>query len=740
MKNFNNRLAQVFKWLLLLPAFIPLLYVDGMLYPYLAPKTFLFRATGLLATALFVYLASSGYPFYFKRLRQKLTWLPLGLLVVAYVSSFVGMNFYHSFWSTFDRGDGLLTLSLVVAFFYLTLLYANKDFLKRFLKVTALAGTLVAIHAFLQWIEIISGIHFPGIEITRGRLGGTLDNAAFLASYLGMTVFVTLAVARLYLADHSLRRKIAYISTVLQITIIFLTATRGSIVSLICLALMYLGYMSWKGVGKSKIVARSSLLGVVLVGILFITFRAQFTQSSIEPIRRLASISLQDETVSSRLFLAKNLGKALFDRPLTGYGAEHVTTVFNREYNPSAILEQWFDRSHNAFLDYFLQYGLVGGLLYILVILFGLRLARQMYRRGETEGVYIGAVIVMYALQNLFVFDTVSTLWPLFVLIALMSATLDMSTAVYTQKSTTKQALGTVCVLALLYLIVPVSIQPMRANLLLADGYLYHIADVKRANTSMEKGLSLGTYADLEYGYQVYSMYTDRQVQMLKGDDRMQAYQFAKSLLENNFAKYPYDARTLTYFAHVLELAPAGIETDEGLINKVLDRAIELSPHRIQPWYLKANVFLRKGDSATKSSEKVLWYTKGIEVIERYATQEPHLSEPRYILANLYFSIGNTASADGWAKEGLRLYKKNEDTARRAMRYYLGVEDWVNMARFLEDLVSINPDDFEVTYDLAKASFLAGDKARAQELVAFLRIVKPGLVETDPAFAEAIGK
>ncbi len=740
MKTFNDRLAQIFKWPLLLPAFIPLLYVDGMLYPYLAPKTFLFRAIGIVVLALFVYLASSGYPFYFKRLKQKLTLLPAGLLVVAYATSLVGVDFYHSFWSTFDRGDGLLTLSLVVAFFYLTLFYANKDFLKRFIKVTALAGTLVAIHAFLQWIEIVSGVNLPGIDITRGRLGGTLGNAAFLASYLGMTAFATLAVARLYLSNHDTRRKIAYVSTVLQLVIIFLTATRGSMLALVFLALICLGYLSWRGIGKSKTIAQYSLLGVVLVGALFITFRAQFTQSSIEPVRRLASISLEDETVSSRLFLAKNLGRAVFDHPVTGYGAEHVTTVFNREYDPSAILEQWFDRSHNAFLDYFLQYGLVGGLLYILIIIFGLRSARHLYKRGEKEGVYIGAIIVIYALQNLFVFDTVSTFWLLFMLIALLSATLDTSSPVYTQRKPLKQVVGVVFALTLLYFVVPVSIQPMRANLLLADGYLYHIADVKRANVSMEKGLSLNTYADLEYGYQAYSMYTDRQAQMLKGDDRMRAYQFTKNLLEKNFAKYPYDARTLTYFAHVLELAPAEVSVDEGLINKVLDRAIELSQHRIQPWYLKANIFLRKGDLATKQTEKVVWYGKGIEVIERYATQEPHLSEPRYILANLYFSIGNKTSAAGWAKEGFQLYKKNEDTARRAMRYYLGVEDWVNMARFLEDLVSAKPDDFEVTYDLAKASFLAGNKARALDLVAFLRIVKPGLVETDPAFVEAMGK
>lgn len=739
MKNFNDRLAQVFKWLLLLPAFIPLLYIDGMLYPYLAPKTFLFRAVGILATALFVYLVASGHAFYFKRLKNKLAWLPAGLLAVAYATSLAGVNFYHSFWSTFDRGDGLLTLTIVVAFFYLVLLSAGKDFVNKFLKAVSLVGSLVATHALLQWIEITSGINLPGIDLTRGRLGGTLGNAAFLASYLGMTAFATLAVARTVLAN-TVWKKLAYVSAILQFIVIFLTATRGSIVSLLAVGFITLVYLSAKGSGRVLQGSRLGLGALILLGILFVVFRSPLSQSSFEPIRRVASISLADETVSSRVFLAKHLGKAIFDHPLTGYGSEHVVTVFNREYQPSAILEQWFDRSHNAFIDYFLQYGIVGGLLYVLLIIFGLVLAWKVYKRGQVWGVYAGLAILMYGLQNLFVFDTAVTLWLLFVLIALVITALDETSPISLETSISKQSVAGVVALFVLYLIVPVSIQPMRANLLLADGYLYHVADVKKANEFMEKGLALNTYADLEYGYQAYTNYTDRQVHMLTGLERVQAYQFTKNILEKNFAKYPYDARTATYFAHVLELAPKEVGVDEDLITKALNRAIELSPHRIQPWYLRANVFLRKGDLSTKLSDKVMWYKKGIEILERYATQEPDLSEPRYILANLYFSIGNKESAAGWANEGLKLYKKNDDTARRAMRYYLGVEDWANMARFMEDIVSSNPDDYDTTYDLAKASFLAGNKTRALELVAHLRRVKPGLVETDPAFVEAIGK
>ena len=67
-------------------------------------------------------------------------------------------------------------------------------------------------------------------------------------------------------------------------------------------------------------------------------------------------------------------------------------------------------------------------------------------------------------------------------------------------------------------------------------------------------------------------------------------------------------------------------------------------------------------------------------------------------------------------------------------------ENWTHAAAFLEDIVASNPQDFDSTYDLAKISYLSGNVARAKELVAQLRIDKPGLVETDPAFMQALGQ
>src|SRR3989344_3524194 len=350
-------IQKLFLWLLLAPAVLPLVYIDGFLYPYVAPKTLLFRALFILSAAVFAYLALSGKAFYFERLKHWVAWIPGALLAIAYLMSLVGMDFYHSFWSIFDRGDGILTLTAAAGFFYLILLYADREFLRKLFSVAAWIGSLVAAYAVLQWLQTISGMDIPMIAEPRGRFGATFGNAAFLAAYLGLTFFATLAVVKEYRGRW---RQALIIGAGLQLLAIFLAATRGTLLAFFLAGALTALYLAWKSEGKMRTYARGSVIAVLVLAGLFSAFRGPLSEAPFEPVRRIASISLQDTTVSSRLFVWENVFKEAMERPLTGLGAEHVDILFNRVYDPSAIIEQWFDRSHNAYLDYFVQYGILG--------------------------------------------------------------------------------------------------------------------------------------------------------------------------------------------------------------------------------------------------------------------------------------------------------------------------------------------------------------------------------------------
>ncbi|MCR4334092.1 MAG: O-antigen ligase family protein [Patescibacteria group bacterium] len=737
-----NRLNQTLRYILLVPAVLPLVYISGILYPYVAPKTFLLQGSGIVALALFAYLALAGQSFFYGRLRAFATWIPALLLFVAYITSFFGVGFYQSFWGLFARGDGLLTLSVITLFFYLIVLCADRPFLERLAKtVTAVAGIVAAI-AVLQWVTTLFGEQASFLPPVSGRIGSTLGNAAFLASYLGMAFFVSLVVLR---DARGAWRRISKITAVLSLLAILFTATRGTIMALLLAGGVALVATTWKGEGKVKNVARYGLMALVIFAGLFFLFRTELSQSSFEPVQRIASISLSDETVSSRLFVWSHLLTETLQRPFSGYGAEHIAQLFDKVYDPSKILEQWFDRSHNAFLDYGAQYGIFGFAFYLALIGAFLTYAIRLHRREEgrliTSGFLFSLLIVTYAAQNFFVFDTPVSLWLLYALFALCAVlVLDDADATPLSLSRVPRIVPWVVAVLIALCIVPAVITPLRANLFLTQGYTYHLIDVQKANAYFERGLALHTYAGLEYGYQAYDMYTGHQVTALAGENRVAAYTYALSVLTANFNTYPYDARTATYLGHVLDTAPPEVTVDDTFDQTVLSRAISLSPLRAQAWYMDANIYLRNADALPVGDpQRTVLYRKATAVLEEYAQKETSLSVARYTLATLYYNLGDTATAQKWADEAYPLYTSMDGAAARpAVKYYLAVKDWKHAARFLSDLSQENPTDYNTLYDLAKVTYLAGDLAAADRIVVRLRIEDPAILATDQNFLAAI--
>lgn len=736
-----DRFAKTFSYLLIAPAVLPLIYVSGLVFPYVAIKIFLLWGLGIIACAIFVFLALSGRPFFYPRLRNPLSWIPFALLAVAYLTSVSGLDFYHSFWGLFERGDGLLTSTIITIFFYLILLTADRAFFDRLSKVIAVVAGLVATVAVLQWATVVLGGRVWFLPPVSGRIGSTFGNAAFLAGYLGVALFVILFVLRDAIGEW---RRIFLSAAILSVCAILFTATRGTILALLASLIIALVYSAWKGEGGARRFSRYGLIAAVGIGALFFGFRSQLAQVPFEPIQRIASISLSDGTVSSRLFVWQHIGEEALKRPWNGYGAENIAKLFDKVYDPSQIIEQWFDRSHNAFLDYFAQYGIFGLLLYLALIGAFLASALRLYCQYPpglmNPGLLFSLLILTYAMQNFFVFDTPHSLWLVYALFALLIVLSKEdpfeSFPFKCQSVFVSSSVSGIILLAL----IPTVVLPLYANILLTKGYLLHVTDVKAANAYFERGLALGTFADLEYGYQAYSMYTDHQVSQLSGKDRVAAYDYALSVLTINFKKYPYDARTATYLGHVMDSAPPEVAVDDSFEQQVLSRAIDFSPLRAQAWYMMANIFLRKADALPQNDAgRERYFREAIGVLEAYAQKEPMLPVPRYTLAALYYKLGNAVMAKKWADEAYPLYTTSDMAAAGpAVKYYLAIGDWQHAVRFLADMVADDPTNYDTLYDLAKVTYLAGDPAAAERIVETIRKKDPALLETDQNFLIAI--
>jgi O-antigen ligase len=717
-----NYIERAYPWLLLAPVLLPVVIWGGLIYPYLVPKTLLFYALSLIALAAFAFLAAYGRAFYWRRLASRETWIPAALLALAYLASAGGIDFYRSFWSLFVRGDGLLMLTCAVASFYLILLSADREFFERLLRASAIVGSFVAVYGIGEWL------------MGGGRIGSLLGNAAFFAGYLGIALFATLAAA------HSLEggwRRAAYAGAVLQAVAIILTATRGTILALAIAGIAALAYFAFRkpeppeskngiqllalaSATKRRLAARSvpffgfggggyvwarvALVMIVILGGLFVAFRGELAKIPFEPVARIASISLSDGTVSSRLFIWKNMAAEIQKSLVLGVGAEHIDVLFNRFYDPTQIVEQWFDRSHNAFLDYAAQFGIGGLLLYAALIATFFVSALRLARRGERRIALILALLALaYAVQNFFVFDTVSSFW---LLLALLAASLAVSLEGVSREAFPLYAWARpaawVFALLLLYFIISASVRPMLAAYNLSEAYTYQLTDVSKEVQYFSRGRALGTYSDIEYGYQAYDMYANRQADALDGQARIGAYQAALAVLTDNFNRYPYDGRTALYLAHVLSLAPSGAATDGGLLSRALARAIEQSPKRSQPWYVLANLSISQANEhPPKSPERIAGYAAAQDILTKYIATVPTLSAPHFVLAQLLYASGAAAPAATEAAKGKEYYRSDLETARRAATYYEVVYDLPNAAFFLREIIRLDPTNTAAADDLA---------------------------------------
>ena len=717
------------QWALLAPAFIPLVYVDLFFYPLVAPKAFFFRIAITVAILSITYLAIKGKGLYMERLRSMWAWIPLILLIVAYVTSYVGIDFYHSFWSVFDRSAGLLALTYGTSYLYLLLLTVSKEFVWKFFTLTAGVASIVAAYAIVQWIGNTSGIAFPGILDTSGRIGATIGNAAFLAGYLGLTLFITLIVAKKSVKYE----EYWFAAALVQIIAIVLAATRGTMLALIAVFGIAIIYTALKGEGRTKKIAIGGLVASLIVTGGFFTFREEIQKIPFEPIARIAQISPQDATTSSRLFVWENTFKAALERPFTGYGAEHIDYVFDGFYNAQDIVEQWFDRSHNLYLDYLIQYGVFGLLLFILFITQLFRFAFATRKEDEFTGNMLLLLVGTYVLQSIFVFDTINTLVILFPLFAFGFI---HSTEQAKDTFGTKSVLSVVAVISIIGVYFSV-FQPAYANLQLGSSYLQHVVDVQEYETSFEKGLAGNSFVDLEFGYQAYSMYTGRQQNLLSGEDKIIAYSVAKNILEKNAEKYPYDARTLVYLGHVIEARPLGVPYNLEENEKILFDSLALSPSRAQAYYMLANIYISKGN-ALSGTEKEVWYTKATDIVEEYRVRAPKIAEPYFVLAELYRVTGNTQKAEELFEEGIDRYDNDPADARRIAGHLLSQNKIKEARPYLETVYVGRPTDYVAIFDLAKVRFLDGDIDGAVELVELIQLEQREILNTDTLFLQSL--
>lgn len=504
----------------------------------------------------------------------------LAYAVVASIAAALGVDPYRSVWSSFERMIGVWTIWHLTFFFVMlvTVVLSERRWQQIFQAILA-SGAIVAGTGL---IEIISA---GG----RTRIDAFLHNASFLASYLLVVSFISLWML-LRSEQWTWISGVYAVLCVLSFLVMVFSGTRGAIIGYGVGMVVLATYIVW-GIPAGRYVSLGNrqikkiavaMLGLpIIIVVLGVLYHDQLAASSIDPVSRLASISISDRTIGGRLLAWRVAWTGWREHFWFGWGPENFHLLFDRYYDP-ALYEQepWFDRAHNSILDVGATTGVVGLAAYLsMFIASSVVLVRR--KNGNnipfmTRAVFF-ALIVAYSVQNAFVFDTLISLILMTVVFAYVTFLAGADTAPRGTFSAFMVSIAACLMVPVFYFSV---LTPVLQNYFGKSGY-DALADGRdeEAFTSVERALAYHASGDVdvrravvEYVFDFLKLGGKRNPEAL---GRLLEYSIKKS--EENIADEPQDVKWRMYQGQLYNLHAALFE----------DRKLEYAK-RAEERYLEA--------------------------------------------------------------------------------------------------------------------------------------------------------
>ena len=391
--------------------FTVLVISNSLFFPFITGKNFLFRIIVEVMAAAWMGLLIVDFKKYWPR------WNYLSAALAVFVgtiflSSLFGVNFNHSFWSNFERMEGLVThLHLLFLFFILAGIFRTQKEWFIVFGLSIAASIMVGLYGLLEFSgEIVS-------VADSSRIISTLGNPLYVAAYLSFHIFLSIF---LWFQTKSKFFKFVLVGIVLfELLVFFLTGARGAFVGMITGLgiILFLSAFTAQGI-KKKFILGAIFFVLLIAPILLNVFKdLSFIQNN-DMLARFASISF--ETGQTRFTIWKIAFEAFKDRPVLGWGIDNFNVAYTKHYDPKMFgQEAWFDRAHNMPLEWLVSGGIIGFLAWLAIFGSILWAFIEGKRRGALSGrsiiIFIG-MFIAYLAQLFFVFDTMAT-YLLFILV-----------------------------------------------------------------------------------------------------------------------------------------------------------------------------------------------------------------------------------------------------------------------------------------------------------------------------------
>lgn len=590
--NMNKTLRYgIFAGLFIIP-FLAFYVSPSLLFPFIAGKNFAFRIIVEIIFVLWAILALRDNEYLPKK-----SWIlyTFGIFIIAMgIADFFGANPYRSFWSNFERMEGFIGLfHLFLYFVVVSSTFKTKHVWNWFW------GTWIGTAVLMCLYSIVQLTGHAAIDQGSARVDGKFGNATYLAVYLMIIFFFTL-IAMLRL--HKGKRGLLYILVpvaLLELFILYYTATRGAILGLmggIVVAAIAIAVQGKEHQRLRKAAFAMLATIVIIVGGFFLVRNASFVQKS-EVLSRFSSLSISDIKSQGRYFIWPMALKGVAERPVTGWGQNNFTYVFSEHYDPRMYnQEQWFDRAHNMFLDWFVAGGLITFLPYLaLFVLFFWYIWKRENDLSILEKSMLTGLMSAYMFQGLFVFDNLFSYILFFSMLAYVSAESGLPRMAFPQWARDVNIKNTIAILLTIAAIIAFyewNVRPIEAGSDLIDA----MSAVQSGNyvaslDSFDKVFALNTFVSGESREQLASAANGFLAQAVPNDVKLRYATLAKTQLAEQVANDPNDARSHTFYASVLQ----STGDYAGAIAEI-QKAIALSPTKQSLYSQLGSVQIAKQD------------------------------------------------------------------------------------------------------------------------------------------------
>ncbi len=681
--------------------FTPFIVANHQFFPFITGKAFVFRIAIEIIFAIWIFLFIRD-----KQYMPKFSWITASILIfigIIALADIFGENPYKSFWSNFERMEGLIGLiHLLLYFLVASSMLTTEKLWKTFLNTSIVASVLMAFFSFFQ----LAG----KLPINQGgvRVDGTFGNATYLAVYMLINMFfATLLFAR---SKGKIYLKVLYsIAFILQGIVLYYTATRGAILGLVggfALFGLILALFA-RGNKKARITGVSIVVFIAIIAGGFFSLRnTDFVKNSLT-LSRFASLSSESIKSQGRYYVWPMAIEGFKERPILGWGQENFSYVFNKNYSSQMYTqEQWFDRTHNIFLDWLVAGGILGFLSYWVIYIVALwYLWRKKSSFSFVDKSILTGLIAAYIAQNIFVFDNLISYILFFSILAYihsMSVASREPLRWLSRLTNNSEFAQRVALPLIIIAIIPalyfLNAKPIFANRALIRAISFGQTTPAKSLEDFKKTFSYNTFGSTEAREQLPSAVSKFVSEGVPAQVRDEFIDLAKRQMLIQVNETPLDTRTLLFTGNLFNQIG-----ESGNAIEYFERALKTSPQKQTIYFGLGAAYLAMGNKE---------YPKALEMFKKAYELEPNYSEARLI-----YGIG--AIYNGNSKLANEMFATIEPQRAifddRILSAFLVTGQYNDIVKLLETRVALDPKNAKIRFQLAAAYFQIGDRFRAVE-------------------------